>query len=315
MKKRNRKFLLAICTVLCSLTFAVGLFGCGTSSGASSGTSGESSSASSQDATENASANVLENEDMTVKGVYVDESYAGSNADKDIKRLYIFSEITASTGTLEISSASFNMNVSRDKASDSLSSLDVIQYDSDGGSTLETLATSYTCTNTITKVLPGSSAKLAIPFNVPSFYLQEGATFSLSDSKGISDGITFGFDVIQDAENLESIAQSVDSEGYTAAMVARADASPEIAQDVMNKLDGYEYYQSRGGIVQKYYFEGDRFVAKAAGIENPGSYQVKNGYLACIQDSTGWITWIPWKASDTSQNGIDLDIGEMFTEK
>ncbi len=289
MKRR----ILALVTALCSLVFALCLSGCSSSNGASDNSSQEAPE-------ENVSADVLENDNMT---------------DEDVKRLYIFTEITASSGTLEISSASFNLSVSRDGATDSLSSMDVIQYDTDGGSTLTTLASSYTCTNVITKIHPGSSAKLIIPFNVPSYYLQEGATFNLGGPNGVADNITFGFGFIQNAENPESIAQLADSEGYTTAMTAREDASPEVAQDVMNRLNGYEYYQSKGSLMQKYSFEGNRFVASAAGLENPGTYTVKNGYLACTQDSTGWVTWIPWEASDTSENGINLDIGESFTEK
>ncbi len=304
MKRR----ILALVTALCSLVFALCLSGCSSSNGASDNSSQEAPE-------ENVSADVLENDNMTVEGAYIDESYAGSDADEDVKRLYIFTEITASSGTLEISSASFNLSVSRDGATDSLSSMDVIQYDTDGGSTLTTLASSYTCTNVITKIHPGSSAKLIIPFNVPSYYLQEGATFNLGGPNGVADNITFGFGFIQNAENPESIAQLADSEGYTTAMTAREDASPEVAQDVMNRLNGYEYYQSKGSLMQKYSFEGNRFVASAAGLENPGTYTVKNGYLACTQDSTGWVTWIPWEASDTSENGINLDIGESFTEK
>lgn len=292
---KRRALTLAI--ALCGLVFACCLVGCNSSNNAPQ------------------EVDVLENGNMTVEGTYIDESYAGSDADEDIKRLYLFTEITATNGTLEISSASFSLNASRDDATDSLTSIDVIQYDTDGGSALAKLATSYSCTNTITKILPGSSEKLVIPFNVPSFYLQEGTIFSLSDSKSVSDDITFGFGFIQDAETLESIAQSADSEGYAAAMEAREDASPEVAQDVMNKLDGYEYYQSVGGLMQKYYFEGNRVIASISGRENPGTYTVKNGYLACTQDSTGWVTWIPWEASDTSQNGIDLEIGELFVEK
>ena len=304
----RKRHALTLATALCGLMFACCLVGCNSSNNAP------------QEATEdigeeNASSDVLKNGNVTVESAYIDESYAGSNADEDIKRLYIFTEITASSGTLEISSASFNLKVSRDEATDYLASLDVIQYDTDGGSALANLTTSYTCTNTITKILPGSSEKLAIPFNVPSFYLQEGATFDLSDSKNVSNGITFGFGFIQDAENLESIAQSADSEGYAAAIEAREDASPEVAQDVMNRIDGYEYYQSTGGLMQKYYFEGNRFLVTAAGLENSGTYTVKNGYLACTQDSTGWVTWIPWEYSDTSQNGIDLEISELFVEK
>lgn len=306
MKKRSTVLVTA---VLCGLAFAFCLVGCSSANDASE----EQEAASSQE--EHASANVLENGDMVVEGIYIDESYAGSDAEEDVKRLYVFSTITASSGTLEVSSASFSLTASRDGATDSLSSLDVIQYDSDSGSALANQATSYTCTNTIAKVLPGSSEKLILPFNVPSFYLQEGATFSLSDSKGISNGITFGFDVVQDMENPGSIAQVADAEGYAAAMQAREDADPEIAQDVMDRLSGYEYYESTSGLTQKYYFDGDQFVASALGKENPGIYTVKNGYLACVQDSTGWVTWIPWEYSDASENGISIDIGELFVEK
>lgn len=287
----KRKCLSLFTSVLCGLVLVFCFAGCGSSN-----------------------TDILENDDMVVQGVYVDESYAGSNADKDVKRLYIFSEITASSGTLKVSSAGFTLDVSRDDATDSLNSSDVIQSDTDGGSALANIASSYTCSNIITEVLPGSSAKLVIPFNVPSFYLQEGSTFELSDSHGISDGIKFGFDIVQDAESLESIAQSADSEGYAAAMTAREDASPEVAQDVMNRLNGYEYYSSVGGLTQKYKFAGNRFVASSLGRENPGTYVVKNGYLACTQDATGWVTWIPWEA-DSSENGIKLDIGNLFVEK
>lgn len=308
MKKR---YLPALAFVLFGAMLFCGLAGCSASDNSSEEAPGDIS----QEVTESEEANVLQNKDMTVEGVYVDESYDGSSSDEDIKRLYIFSQITASSGTLEVSSASFDLAVSREDATDTLKSYDVIQNDTDGGSALSNLATSYTCTNVITKILPGSSAKLAIPFNVPSFYLQEGADFSLSDSAGISDGITFGFDVIQDSENLESIAQTADAEGYAAAIEAREDASPEGAQDIMNRLDGYEYYESVGGVTQRYSFDGDRFVASVLGRENPGTYTVKNGYLACTQDSTGWVTWIPWEASDKYENGIALDLGGLFVEK
>lgn len=304
MKGRYRLIL----ATLFGLMLACCLIGC-------SASNESTQEGSSQEVAEPEPTEVLENEDMAIEGIYVDGSYAGSFADEDINRLYIFSEITASSGTLEVSSASFKLNVSRDGATDALDSYDVIQNDTDGGSSLAKLATSYTCTNVITKILPGSSAKLAIPFNVPSYYLQEGATFDLSDSKGIADGITFGFDAIVEEGSLEAIAQSVDSDGYAAAVTAREDAPPEVAQDVMNKLDGYEYYESVGGAMQKYSFNGNRFVASMLGVENPGTYTVKNGYLACTQDSTGWVTWIPWEASDKNQNGISLEIGELFVEK
>lgn len=297
MKKKRFAALLA---ALSCFALALGLVGCGTGGGEPS---------------EPEPTDVLENEDMTVTSAFIDESYAGSSADEDIKRLYIFSDITASSGTLEVSSASFDLEAALDDATDELDSMDVIQYDTDGGSALANLATSYTCTNTITKILPGSSAKLAIPFNVPSYYLQEGAVFSLSDSKGISDGIMFDYSFIQNAETLEALAQAADNEGYTAAMEARQDASPEVAQDVMDRLNGYEYYQSVGGLTQRYLFEGDRFTASTMGVQNPGTYSVKNGYLACTQDSTGWVTWIPWEFSDKSENGISIDIGELFVEK
>lgn len=261
----------------------------------------------------------LENQNMALQGAYIDESYAGSEDDSDKKRLYIFAEVTASTGTLKVRAASFELTITREDATDTLNSTDVIMKDSDGGSAVTNLASSYTCSKTYEEVSPGSSAKIAIPFNVPDYYLQEGATFSLSytssGSDDIAEGITFGFDYIQDSDNLETIAQSVDEEGYSAAMTAREDASPEVAQQVMNALNHYEYFLSVGGLTTTYSFEGDRFTAKVAGKENPGTYVVKNGYLACRQDSTGWITWIPWEFSDKSQNGISIDIEKSFTEK
>lgn len=292
-----------------ALAVAVCLVGCGSSGDSSNGSTPEASAEA-----EKASSDVLKNDSMTIEGVYIDESYAGSDADKDIKRLYVFADVTATSGTLSISSASFELTASYDDATDELDSIDVIQYDTDSGSDLANLATSYTCTNVISEVLPGSSQKIIIPFNVPTFYLKDGATFELSNSDGLADGLKFGYGTIQDKENLEAIAQSADSAGYEAALKAREDASPEVAQDVMNKLDGYEYYQSFGGLTQTYKFDGNRFTVRASGMENSGTYTVKNGYLACLQDSTGWVTWIPWEASD-SQNGIDLEIDESFVEK
>lgn len=289
MKRRS----LLLITVVCTAALALCLAGCGSK----------------------APSNTLKNDTMAIEGIYVDESYDGSNADKDVKRLYIFAEITAAKGTISVSSASFKLEASREKASDTLSSMDVVQKDTDGGSGLANLATSYSCTNVISEITPGSSKKIIIPFNVPTYYLEDGSTFTLDDSSNISDGIKFNFTDIIDSENLETIAQSVDSDGYAAAMEAREDASPEVAQDVMNRLNNYEYYVSVGGLTRKYTFEGNRFVASASGIKNPGTYTVKKGYLACLQDSTGWITWIPWEYSDKYDNGIDVNINDSFTEK
>lgn len=288
-----KKAYLVLAVLLCGLTAVFCFAGCGSSQ----------------------VKNVLENDNMTVEGVYVDESYDGSNADEDIKRLYIFSKITATSGTLDVNSASFDLTASRNDATDELESSKVVLSDTDSGSALARLASSYTCSNINTKIAPGSSAMLLIPFNAPSYYLQEGGSFSLSDSKKISDGIKFGFDVVQTGENLESIAQSIDSEGYAAEMEAREDASPEVAQDVMNRLNGFEFFETSGGLTQKYKFNGNRFTASTLGKENSGAYTVKNGYLACTQDSTGWVTWIPWEVSEKNQTGISISIGDLFVEK
>lgn len=293
---------------LCCLILALCLVGCG--SAGSSNSSGNSNTSDSSKPS-----NTLENDEMKVAGVYIDESYVGSKASDDIKRLYVFATVTASSGTQKISSAGFKLNATREKVTDALDSTDVIQNDTDSGSELARLASSYTCTNIIKEITPGSSAKLIIPFNVPAYYLQDGASFSLSDSKKLSEGIKFGFDAIQDIDNKTTIAQSIDSEGYAAAMTAREDASPETAQDVMNRLNGYEYFESIGGVSQRYHFDGDRFTAKAIGQETSGQYVVKNGYLACTQDSTGWVNWIPWEYSDKYENGISIDIGALHVEK
>ena len=296
--KISRSLLLPL---FCCLTLVVCLVGCGAPG--NSAPEGPKSS------------NNLESDQMKVEGVYVDKSYTGSKASEDIKRVYVFATITAKSGTLEVSSAGFDLKAERESASDSIDSMDVIQYDSDGGSDMARLASSYTCTNVITKITPGSSSKLAIPFNVPSFYLQDGATFSLSDSKGISGNIKFGYDAIKEADTKDAIAQSVDNEGYAAEMKAREDASPETAQDVSGRLDGYDYFLSVGGVSQTYHFSGDTFTVRAAGRTVSGTYVVKNGYLACTQDDTGWVTWIPWENSDKRENGIDIKIEDLHVEK
>ncbi len=308
-----------IIAIFCCLAFALCLVSCGSAgnpnSASSSSSAGSSSSASSSSSSDSKPSNTLENDEMKVEGVYIDESYAGSKAGDEIKRLYVFTTVTPSSGTQKVSSASFTLSAAREKATDELDSMDVIQNDTESGSELARLASSYTCTNVITEVTPGSSAKLIIPFNVPAYYLQDGASFSLSDSNKVSDGIKFGFDAIKDADSKNTIAQSIDSEGYAAAMKAREDASPETAQDVRDKLNGYEYFESKGGVTQRYSFEGDRFTAKAMGQEVSGQYAVKNGYLACTQDSTGWVNWIPWEYSEKNENGISIDIGALYVEK
>ena len=309
-----------LATLIFGLIFALCLAGCSASSDSSQETDGQDQESAVEEQKiddEGEEINVLENSDMLVLGAYIDESYDGSEDKDDIKRLYVFTEITPTTGTVETSSAGFDMTVSKDDASDKLESSDVVLSDSDGGSTLARLASSYTCTNTISKITPGKTEGIIIPFNVPSFYVQEGATFSLSDSKGISDGITFGFDYIQDKKSLKAIAKTADNDGYAKEMKARKNASSKTAKKVMNKLDGYEYYIYIGGAKQTYSFEGNRFTTTAVGQSVSGTYTVKNGYLACKQSATGWVTWIPWKYSKEYENGIDVDISisSIFVEK
>lgn len=260
----------------------------------------------------------LENDTLTVDGIYIDESYQGSEAQDGMRRVYVFATVHPKSETLSISSGTASLKATKGEASDTYDSIDVIQYDTDAGSEAARWASSYYCSNVIEDVQPEKTFKIILPFNIADIYLEEGAKFELAEFNSKSEyaeGIEFPFSTINSSADLQAMAEQADPDGYKKALEARQDASSEVAQDVMNRLNGFKFYASTGTMIQTCSFAGDTFTHEAVGSEVSGTYTVKNGYLACVQSTTGWVNWIPWQYDETNQSGIDVDLNGTFTEK
>lgn len=242
---------------------------------------------------------------FTLEGVYLDSSYEDPNG-SNAKMLYAFYTLTAPDSGLQTTSNSVSLRIcDKDtvRRGNTITGDLVLADLSASGD----LMTSYYYDNVVETVKYGTEFKVVTTYLVTPAQLEAGhfLLFEDNDVPGIEAIVVPVEDVVACASP-EEIAEKADPTGLEAARAAHEAADAETAQAVSAAIDGYEFFEHFQGLNLKFYFEAPNYFEEhTTGENNSGTYEVKNGYIACTYDN-GKTVDIPWEWND--EGSISLDI-------
>ncbi len=249
------------------------------------------------------SSTVLKNDNVTIEGLYVDNSYT----DKDgapLKMVYLFLTVTPTDTNLKVDSKYLKMTFN-----------DSNSYDSDFYKDSCTYAPSYYYSSFIEDVYVGTDIKLALTFKIPEGDLTGGKTITFSDSSIPVDGLKMTTDDIVFCNSVEEVCEKADPTGYAQEMDKHAPADEATVKKVKNELNGYywEFYVTAGTTIQKQEIEfmaPNKFEMRSNFGSNGGTYEVKKAFIYVTYSTNNATYKIPYEF----ENGeLILDCATAFS--
>ena len=170
----------------------------------------------------------------------------------------------------------------------------------------------YYYSSYIKTIHSGTSQLVAATFFVPEGEFAEGGTITISDTQipGCEE-ILFKTDGIQFFDDGESIAKTIDPEGYAKIMTAYGEADPDTAALVASRINGYYWWCFVNNTrYEVEFYAPDVFeVRTSIGVENRGKYSVRNGFIFCTYDSNGVTIKIPYEIVN---GDVKMNVLEAF---
>ena len=249
------------------------------------------------------STSVSKTESIQIDGICVDDSYEDKDG-KPLKMLYLFYTLNANENNLEIDSKNTQMIID-----------DTNIYTSEifpSTAIACKYASNYYYSGYIEDVYLDTSIKVIATFMVPEGDLVAGKTIKFKDTQIPEiESVNMSTDDIQRFATPQEMAKAIDPEGYASEILARDDADEDVQNTVMQSLNGYywSFYVNNTAYEIEFGTPNIFELRTGLGTASQGTYTIKNGYVVCTYDETGYSVEIPYEL----KNGeIDLDFVEAF---
>ena len=241
---------------------------------------------------------VTKTEYMDIEGIYVDNTYADKNNDS-IKLVYLFYTASTPDKNLKIDSKSAKITIG------------VNTYQSTRIPGVTDFMQSYYYSDYLKEVFVGDSIKVVETFKIPMGDLDAGKNITFEKQQlEKSETLLMTTDDILFIDGAEELAKLVDTESYDREMEKRADADESTTNQAKSMLNGYYWTFYVNSTSYKIEFSSPNiFTLTALGQSNSGTYTVKNGYISCKYDSTGYVVNIPYAFTN---DDIELDATAAF---
>ena len=248
-----------------------------------------------EEAAEEEASNVLEAENVTIEGVYVNDAYADDD-NPSLKMVYVFYDVHPDAENMKLSSLS-----------ELRSEANTYQFEKYLTSTSGSYYMSnYHYSKALKDVYTGENGKFVSTFRVPEGDIPGDGILHISNANVPAlETIEIKADNITHCNGFEEIAQAADPEGYSKEVELQKDADDETVAKVKDGINGYkwDFYVNDMSMTVDFY-EPNNFDFYALGTQTgSGTYTVKNGYVSIKFDSNGQVVDIPWFEGN---NGIDL---------
>ena len=247
------------------------------------------------------SAGSQESGQISIDAICADDSYRdGDNS--PLRKVYLFYTLTPGNTNLSIDSKTY-VKVNNANEYQSSSDSEAMKY----------IKNYYNSVNLET-VYVGTSQKVLACFTIPEGDLTAGKALTFRDSQiPAIENIHLTTDDIQHFNGIEEIAAAVDPEGYKEKIYLREEADADLTQKVVNAVSGMRYSCSISYYVSsiRYSIEfssDKRFTVETSfsGTGGDGTYSVRNGYIFCTYDSTGYTIEIPYNFNDDGSIYLDV---------
>ena len=237
---------------------------------------------------------------ITINGICVDDSYVDSDS-KPLKMVYLLYTLTATGEKLKIDSKYTKLTIAETNS-----------YESDhyaSTAAASEFMPNYLYTSYITDVYVGESKNVMATFYVPEGDLAEGKIITVSDSQ-LPDPelLRFTTDEIVHYAGPEEIAQEYDAEGYANYLYLLEEADADTVKKVNEEIVGYEWWCYVNNTKYTVGFQKNNgfYVKTSLGINNSGTYSVRNGYLVCTYSNSDNSIKIPYTFKEDGKFSLDL---------
>ncbi len=246
---------------------------------------------------------ITSTQSMDIEGVYVDNGYTDKD-NESLKMVYVFYTVSASDKNLDAYSKDMTMRITSDS--------NYNEYKSQHYADACTYMPNYYYSDYIEKVYIGDSLRVVDTFAIPEKDFEPGRTVTLSASRIPDiDQIKLTSDSFKRAENTAEIAQAIDPEGYESILAKHNPADVETAQSVKEYLDNRYWSFYVNSFSYRIEFDGSGGFRLEKPVENSGSYEVLEGYIALTYNgSEAPNVEIPWKWKE--DGSLSLDVVSAF---
>ena len=237
-------------------------------------------------------------ENITIEGLYVDNSYTTSTSDTT-KMLYIVYEAHTDAENMQIDCKSMNITFEELNSYDACRTKNQVRY-----------MPNYYNGAYLKKVNIGESAKFVETFEVPEAELAPNRTITISKSQIPGcDKLKLSTNDIVFCNSAEEVGAKADPEGCEKEKWSLQDADEATITAVKSEINGYQWDITANKLNYEIeFFAPNSFEIRTAVSTAEGKYEVKNGYIICT-NSIGGVVEIPY----TNNNGkIDVDIISAF---
>lgn len=242
---------------------------------------------------------VTEADNVTVDGLYVDNSHVSEESDQ-LKLLYVFLTLHPAEENVTFASPITHLTVNDANSYDAVHVVGAGSY-----------AESYYYADYNEDAYTGDTLKALVTFEVPAGDLEAGRTITLAndDIPGIEE-LRLSTDDITFCDSAEQVAEAADPDGYAEAQRLREPADEATATTVSNAITGYRWSFFVNDLSYAIEFTGpNTYTLTSMGAQTTGTYAVTNGFVVCTNDSTGHVNEIPYTLNGTQ---VDLDVTAGF---